>query len=286
MGRLLISNPGFSDYEITVLSRTMHRQSNHVRYTLWDGKTLGDWVKEIEGAKAVINFSGERVSCRHTPENKELILQSRIQSTACIGNAISMSKSKPEIWINAGALYGEVSEPGIGFSHNQPDFLRQVSTQWEDLFHTFHILDTKKYFLKIGNVFGEEGILHAFRRLVDLRLGNKIGTGRQYISWIHQEDFVRVVLWILENKIGPGIIHCTSEYPVMNQELMREIRKRASVRLGIPLRDSTLRILAYLAGFDPCILLKSTKVYPVQLTNSGFKFKYPTIEEALDDLMK
>jgi uncharacterized protein (TIGR01777 family) len=288
LGASIISK--FKNAELVVLSRSKSGRQGNVKYVQWDAVNPGDWTAELEGSKAVINLVGKSVNCRYTDANKTEIINSRVNATNAIGKAIQELKNPPEVWVNAGsaAIFGnsgsevkdERSATGYGFS---PD----VCKAWEKAFNAHDTPKTRKVFLRIGMVLQKEGgIIRPFLNLVKSGLGGKIGSGNQYMTWIHEADFQDLVSWaILENE-AEGVIHAASPNPVTNSEFMKSIRKAAGVPFGLPNPAFLIRFGAIFIGTEAELVLSGRRVTSTFLLQKGFKFKYPYLHNALDQLIK
>jgi hypothetical protein len=288
LGQSLVDKLSNEDTEVVILTRK--RNKNHaVSQVQWDGKTLGVWTKELEGSKAVINLAGRSVNCRYTEKNKQEIIESRVNATLVIGKAIQGLANPPLVWINAGsaAIFGnagdtlntEESTPGEGFS---PD----VCKKWEEAFYRIETPATRKVLLRMGLVFQKKmGLLKPFVRLTRCGLGGKIGNGEQYISWIHEDDFTRVIQSAIEQKDYEGTIHCASPYPVKNKDFLKALRHSCNVPFGLPSPAFVLKAGAFVIGTEADLLLSGRRVVSKFLEGKGFYFQYARIEDALEHLL-
>jgi uncharacterized protein (TIGR01777 family) len=248
-----------------------------------------DLIDALEGADLLINLAGKTINCRHTDRNKDAILKSRIQTTDKLGKAVLSCINPPHLWMNASAsaLYSsEINEPaGENSTHFSDDFLARVIREWEDNFFIFNLPVTRQVALRTSVVLSKNG--GAFMPLFWLTkfgLGGKQGKGNQMFSWIHIEDYYRIVLFLLNNSMK-GIINCTSPYPIENSGLMHAFRKSLGVITGLPAPEFAVKIGAFIIGTEHSLLLKSSFMYPENLMNAGFKFKFPLIENAIEDLI-
>ena len=279
------------NYEVIGLVRKpMPLGPKNVTYVIWDGSTLEEWQSELEGAEAVINLAGKSVNCRHTDENKRGILQSRIQSTQVIGQAIDLCKMKPKIWINASgaSIYKyKVGTPNVENDTNFDDsFIAHVSKEWEDAFYAFTYSDVRQVALRTTVVLGkEDGAFPVVNRLAKIGLGGKQGSGKQMMSWIHIEDFVSAVDHIIHSEII-GNVNMGSPNPVSNADFMQALRKANGCSFGLPTPEFALNIGARFLKTEPSLVLDSMFVQPKVLVDSGFEFMYPTIEKAANNLVK
>ncbi|TXK49243.1 TIGR01777 family protein [Pontibacter qinzhouensis] len=278
-----------SGTDIIILSRTLRPADKNIRYVLWDAKTPGDWTQELEGSTAVINMVGKSVNCRYNAKNKREIIESRVNATLALGKAIQGLQQKPAVWINAGsaAIFGnsgdeikdEYSLTGHGFSP-------EVCKQWEQAFHKIAIPGTRKVFLRIGMVLQPgKGVLKPFANLARFGLGGKIGSGEQYMTWIHEEDFLNLVEWLINYEVS-GIVHGASPFPVKNRDFMQAIRAALKVPFGLPNPAFLTRFGAVFIGTEAELVLSGRRVVSSVLAARKFKFKYLEIEQALTQLMK
>ncbi|MFK7784291.1 MAG: TIGR01777 family oxidoreductase [Crocinitomicaceae bacterium] len=277
-------------HEVIGLVRKPMDSNGNIRYARWDGKKLDEWQSELEGAEAVINLAGKSVNCRHTGENKKSILKSRIESTQVIGQAIDLCKDKPQLWINASgaSIYEyDVNQPNSEEDTNYADsFIAHVSKEWEDTMYSFTYSEVKQVALRTTVVLGKEGgAFPVVNRLTKLFLGGKQGSGKQMMSWIHIDDFVFAVDHIVNNGMK-GPINMGAPNPVSNTEFMRSLRKANGRPFGFPTPEFALKIGARLINTEPSLVLDGMSVVPKALLDSGFIFRYPTIEKAFENLTK
>lgn len=278
------------DVELVILTRIKKTDVDNIRYVQWDARTLGEWAGELEGAKVVINLVGKSVNCRYTSENKKEIIRSRVESTVVIGEAIKAASHPPEIWINAGsaAIFGnsaavfktETSAVGEGFSP-------EVCKAWEKAFAEAYTPETRKVFLRAGIVLQKKkGVLLPFVNLARWGLGGAIGSGQQYITWIHEQDFVNLISWLIAREDISGIVHAASPLPVQNREFMSAIQKALGIPFGLPSPAFLTKAGAYIIGTEPELVLSGRRVTSEVLKSGGFRFAYPEIQEALKQLLK
>ena len=280
----------FERAEIVVLSRSGQlERKEHVRYVKWDGASQGEWVKELEGSTAVINLVGKSVNCRYTEANRAEIIRSRVEATSAIGIAIQGLCNPPKVWVNAGstAIFGnsgavvkdESSATGRGFSP-------YVCKKWEKAFNAHSTPQTRKVFLRIGMVLQRNGgILAPFLNLVRLGLGGHIGSGKQYMTWIHEADFQNLVRWVIYDSDVLGIVHAASPEPETNEAFMRALRKAAGIPFGLPNPAFLVHIGSKLIGTEAELVLSGRRVVSSFLLQNGFKFKYPYLHQALKELL-
>lgn len=285
------------DHEVVVLSRSA---ANHPWRTVrWNGETLGEWTEEFEDADVVINLSGQSVNCRYTPENRRLITESRIKSTKLIGDAIAQAWKPPRVWLQASTatIYAHRFDAandeatGIigGAEPNAPDTWRfsiDVATSWERALKNSPTPNTRRVAMRSAILMNTDAgsPFRLILRLVRLGLGGKSGDGRQYISWIHEQDFVRAVLWLIENENLEGPVNIAAPNPLPNAEFMRVLRAAWGMPFGLPASKWMLELGAYLLRSETELILKSRRVIPTRLLQSGFKFQFPKWPDAARDL--
>lgn len=270
-----------SGYKVFIVSRAPQHVS-------WNSVDLAE---VLEDATLIINLAGRSINCRHNEINRNEIINSRVIATKAIGNAIRECKNPPALWVNASAT-------GIyKASGNQPmteertifanDFLAEVVREWEKAFFDFQLPQTRQVALRTSVVLGRNGgALKPLATLTRLGLGGKQGNGRQQFSWIHQEDYFRILLFLIENQALNQVINCTAPTPVSNNALMYTLRKKLKVTIGIPAPEFAIRIGAKLMGTEPDLILGSSMVVPKRLLDAGFQFHYPTLDIALIDLLR
>jgi uncharacterized protein len=291
LGQLLTEYFTQQSHRVVVLSRQKREDAKLVCFASWDGETPGPWVSELEGACAVINLAGRTVNCRYNAKNKQEIYDSRLRSTRILGQAIAACKNPPQLWINSSSatIYRHAldrsmdeatGELGTGFSVD-------VCQQWEKVLAETQTPKTRKVALRSAMVFGpgRGGVMEAFHRLVKFGLGGTMGKGTQFVSWIHAEDFARAIQWVMECPDLEGPINCASPNPLPNTEFMRTFREICRQPIGLPATRWMLELGAVFLRTETELLLKSRRVVPKKLLDSGFQFKYPRLREALGNIV-
>lgn len=276
--------------EVVVLSRRVAQPEPGVRFVEWDGATLGDWRRELDGAAAVVNLAGRSVNCRYDERHRREIYDSRLRSTAVLGEAIAACDAPPPVWINSSSatIYRDArdrpmdettGEHGTGFSVD-------VCERWEQTFFEAPTPATRRVALRTALVLGRgDGVMSAFERVVRLRLGGTLGPGDQMVSWVHVEDFVRTVQWLWEQPLE-GPVNCAAPGPVTNREFMAALRKAYRLPVGLPAAAWMLEIGAFFLRTETELLLKSRWVVPQRLLDSGFRFRYPDLASALAEIVR
>lgn len=284
-------------HEVVVLSRTPHAAP--WRVAQWDAATLGEWAAELDGATAVINLAGRSVNCRYTAHNRDLIMGSRVNSTRVVGAAIAQASRPPRVWLQASTatIYAhrfdapndELSGLLGGTEPSAPDTWRfsiAVATAWEQAMQAAATPHTRKVLLRSAMTMSADrgGIFATLLGLVRAGLGGRAGNGRQYISWIHEEDFVRGVGWLLEHDDLAGPINLAAPNPLPNTEFMHALRAAWGMPLGLPATAWMLELGAVFLQTETELILKSRRVVPSKLLQAGFTFAYPTWPEAARNL--
>jgi uncharacterized protein (TIGR01777 family) len=303
--------PGGSGQVGTVLARAFHAAGDEVvvlsrnpdktawRVVNWDGENLGDWISEIEGADVVINLAGQSVNCRYTPRNRRILIDSRVKSTRILGQAIAGAKQPPQVWLQASTatLYAHRYDApndeatGIigGSEPGAPDTWRfsiDVVSQWELAAKEAHTPRTRKVLMRSAIVMNpDEGSpFNMLLRLVRLGLGGQIGNGKQYVSWVHDHDFVSAVSWLIRHDEMDGPVNIASPNPLPNSEFMKVLRDAWGTRIGLPATKWMLELGALVLRSESELMLKSRRVVPKRLLESGFVFQFPTWSEAAREL--
>jgi len=275
-------------YDVVVLSRRRLDFRGEARIVIWDGAAAGPWADEFEGAHAVVNLTGKNVNCRYTAENLREINESRVHSVQAVAAAIKRCANPPRVWVQAGslAIYGDAGEclcvettpPGSGIPVD-------TCLQWEKAFAEADTPQTRKVFLRISFVLGNGG--GALRMLTGLTrcfLGGAIGTGRQYISWIHEADMNRLWLRAIEDESMNGIYNATSPGPVTNAQFMSELRRVLHRPWSPPLPAFLVPIGCWFLRTEPVLALTGRRGVPARLQEQGFEFQYTELRPALTSL--
>ena len=286
-------------HDVVVLSRAP--KQTDWRSVQWDGETVGDWVNDIEGADVVINLAGRSVNCRYNGKNRREIMDSRLKSTRILGEAIAAASNPPNVWLqmSTATIYSHRFDApndevtGI-IGGNEPDapekwkFSIDVATTWEHTASEAKTPGTRKVFMRLSILMSPEsgGTLDLLISLVRFGLGGKAGSGRQYMSWIHDHDLVRSVYWLIEHDEISGPVNLAAPNPLTNEEFMRDLRQAYGMPIGLPAFEWQLAIATFLMRSESELVLKSRRVVPKVLTDSGFEFEFPEWKQAAQDLIK
>jgi uncharacterized protein len=284
-------------HEVTVLGRGIPASASW-RVEQWDLKDISSWSKTLDGIDAVINLAGRSVNCRYGAENRKEILQSRVDSVQAVGKAISQVKKPPRVWLQAstatiyahtfGAANDEISGMIGGSEPDAPltwRFSIEVATAWEREFEEITV-PVRKVKLRSAMTMSPDrgGIFDTLLRLVRHGLGGKSGDGRQYVSWIHEIDFIRAIYFLVERDDISGPINLASPNPLPNREFMAGLRQAWGTGIGLPSAKWMLEIGAVFLRTETELILKSRRVIPGRLLREGFEFQFPRWPDAAREL--
>jgi uncharacterized protein (TIGR01777 family) len=296
----------------TVLARHFHEQGFDVvviargqatapwRTTPWDGATMGAWADEIDGADVVINLAGRNVNCRYTEANRREILDSRVQTTKLVGEAVARAKNPPPLWMNmsTATIYRHAFDRPMGeatgeLGGNEPDapaswkFSITVAQAWEDALFSAHAPTTRKVALRSAMVMSPDrgGVFDTLLRLVRFGLGGASGSGKQFVSWIHDVDFLRSIDYLIQNPSLDGVVNLSSPHPLPNKEFMADLRRAWGIGVGLPASSWMLEAGAIFLRTETELILKSRRVVPRRLLDHGFRFEFANWPAAAKDLV-
>jgi len=298
VGTMLARDFVANGHDVVVLSRDPRPAP--WRTMAWDGRSAGDWANALEGADAVINMAGRSVNCRYTPANRKEIIDSRVESTRAVGEAIQKADNPPRVWLQAstatiyahrydapndeatGLIGGD--EPGVPETWR---FSIDVATQWEAAANAVDTPRTRKVLLRSAVTLSPDpgGIFSVLLGLVRKGLGGTNGDGRQFVSWIHERDFIRSMYWLLEHDLD-GPVNLASPNPVPNAEFMKTLREAWGMPIGLPATRWMLEIGTLLMRTETELVLKSRRVVPGRLLEAGFEFDFPEWPAAAADLCR
>ena len=286
-------NSGDKPHDLVVLSRNPEADIRGARVLPWNGRNLDDWARELDGADAVINLAGRSVNCRATPANRERMMNSRVDSTRVIGEAIAACSKPPPVWFNSstatiyrhtyGAPHGELGE--IGSDPSVKDqFAVEIAQAWEAALDKADVQHTRKIAMRISIIFDRQpGTIYAIlSRLARLGLGGRMGDGRQFVSWMHIEDFCRAIDWLLRHQNCRGVYNLAAPHPLTNADMMQQMREHVGRKFGLPASRWMLEIGAFFMRTETELILKSRRVIPERLLDEGFVFQYSSFDKALE----
>jgi uncharacterized protein (TIGR01777 family) len=286
-------------HDVTVLSRNPKPASWRTLH--WDGATLDPiWTDTLEDADAVIHLSGRSVNCRYNAANRRDIIDSRVVPTLLIGRAIERAKRPPKLWMNASTstfyrnaldrpqdeFTGELggSEPGVPETWN---FSIDVARRWEEAFYASKTPATRKIALRSSMTMSPDpgGVFSVLLGLVRAGLGGTEGSGKQFVSWIHDRDYCRATDFLIAHPEISGPVNLTVPNPLPNREFLRDLRRAAGMPFGLPATEWMLDIGAFFLRTETELILKSRRAYPAVLLQQCFQFDFPSWPEAATDLV-
>ncbi|UBU18435.1 TIGR01777 family oxidoreductase [Nonomuraea gerenzanensis] len=297
VGTILDRTLTAAGHDVVILTRRPAREG-HVH---WDAATLGPWVKEIDGCDVVINLAGRSVNCRYTPANLRAMMDSRVRSTRVVGQAVAAAACPPRVWLQmstatvyahrfdvphdeaTGVIGG--GEPGV------PGYWAcsvEIAQAWEQALEEADTPHTRKVSLRAAMVMSPDrgGVFEVLLRLVRLGLGGAVGGGAQYVSWIHDQDFVRAVEFLIGREDLDGPVNLAAPAPLPQRVFMRALRRARGVPVGLPATRWMAEVGAFVLRSDTELLLKSRRVVPGRLLGAGFTFGHPEWPGAAADLVR
>jgi uncharacterized protein len=284
--------------EVIVLSR--HPYNATWKVMEWDGRTVGTWAQELERCDVCINLSGRSVNCRYSTENRRAIYDSRIQTTLLLNQVIASLREPPRVWLNASTatIYRhsfdrEMDEASGELGGNEPgapdtwNFSIDVAKEWEKAFFSVSTQRTRKIALRSAMTFSGDrgGVFDLLLGLVRRGLGGTQGSGKQFVSWIHETDFVRAVEFLIEREDFSGVVNLASPNPLPNRGFMKALRKAWGTRIGLPAPAWMLEIGTFLLRSESELVLKSRRVVPGRLLAARFEFLFPEWPTAARELV-
>ena len=284
-------------HEVVVLTRHPAREGQ----VSWDGERLGSWAREVDGCDVVINLAGRSVSCRYTKENLTAMMRSRVRSARVVGQAIAAAGRPPRAWLQMstatiyahthGTANDDVTGVIGGWEEGVPGywaFSVDIARAWERELDEAKVPATRKVALRAAMVMTPDrgGVFDVLSRMARLGLGGPVAGGGQYVSWIHEDDFTAAVRFIIDQGILAGPVNLASPGPVLQRDLMRELRAAWGVPVGLPATRWMAELGALAIRTDTELLLKSRRVVPGLLTAAGFEFRHGTWPEAARDLVQ
>ncbi|SFS18505.1 hypothetical protein SAMN05421771_3484 [Granulicella pectinivorans] len=301
VGQMLARHFHARGHRVTVLSRSAH--PSPWKTLSWDGRTTGDWVTALEGSDLCINLTGRFVNCRYNQANRREIVASRVDATRVLGQVIAGLDRPPALWMNAstatiyrhtldtqqpndeftGVLGG--GEPGAPDTWN---FSISVAKAWEQAFDEIPTPRTRKVALRSALTLSPDqgGVFDVLLGLVRHGLGGTQGSGKQWVSWIHEVDFIAAVEWIVGHPELEGPVNLAAPSPIHNRDFMRVLRETCGVRIGLPAPAFLIEIGTRFMQTESELVLKSRRVVPGKLMQSGFEFRFEDWPGAAKELVK
>ena len=319
LGQVLARHFQARGHHVTVLTRgpyTAPWQTVH-----WDGEHAGPWTEYLEGADVCINLAGRSVNCRYHAENRAAIYNSRIRTTRLLNHVIAGLADPPRVWLNASAatIYkraldetgidlpldeaaGELggpepsaktgpsanAAPSVKRSVQRRGFSARVARDWEAAFFSTETPRTRKVALRSAIIFSPApgSAFAVLSNLVRLGLGGRQGNGRQFVSWIHEDDFARAVEFLIHHEELDGPVNIAAPNPLPNRAFMEALRDAWDVPNGLPAPSLAVEIGAFFLRTESELVLKSCRVVPGRLLGAGFEFQFPGWPEAAEDLVR
>ncbi|MFI6858087.1 TIGR01777 family oxidoreductase [Streptomyces sp. NPDC050416] len=284
-------------HDVVVLSRRPGRQGE----VHWDGATPGPWAEEIDGSDVVVNLAGRSVNCRYTPANLREMMDSRVHSARVVGEAIAEAARPPRVWLQMSTAtvyahrYDAPNDEATGvIGGSEPDapgywaYSVDIAKAWEREQETAGTPHTRKVALRAAMVMSPDrgGVFDVLLRLARLGLGGPVAGGAQYVSWIHDQDFVRAVEFLVARDDITGPVNLAAPGPLPQRDFMRALRAAWGVPVGLPATRWMAEAGAFVLRSDTELLLKSRRVVPGRLLDAGFTFGHPDWPAAADDLVR
>ena len=278
---------------VVIVSRSEPRVAGPWTHAKWDGRTLGGWKDQLNRADALVNLAGRSVDCMKTPDNRDEILRSRVETTQVLGEALREIETPPSIWVQMSTshIYGDPptdrcdEDSALGYG-----LAPFVGKAWEKALRASALPAQRIVILRTSFVLGRDlgagrGALNRLVPIVRLGLGGKVASGQQGISWIHETDMNRLFERGIIDESMSGVYIASAPNPVSQSEFMRELRSSLGVPMGLPVTEWMVRIGArYLLRTDPELVLYGRYVYSKRLETESFEFSFPTLQSALREL--
>ncbi len=297
VGQGLVAPLRDAGHELVLLSR--NPAPGPVRSVAWDARTVGEWAQELDGADVVVNLAGRSVNCRYNDANRRQIMESRIAATRALGEAIAAARHPPRVWLqmSTATIYAHRYDAandehtGIlgGSESDVPDtwhFSTDVAQAWEAAAEAFDLPRTRLVLMRAAMVMrpSRDGIFDVLLGLVRRGLGGPVAGGRQYMSWVHHEDFARAVVWLIDHEELSGAVNVAAPGPLPQREFMAALRGAWGARVGLPATRWMAAIGAFAMRTETELIFKSRRVVPARLQESGFVFGHPDWPAAAEQL--
>lgn len=286
------------NYEVVILSRTPGSydrfRDSKIRFVEWDGKSVGDWQRELAGASALVNLAGRSINCVKSDENLKAIIDSRVNATRALGESLKQIDAPPPVWIqvttahivgdNSQRWFDEFSPIGEGMAPT-------VGKAWEETFFESILPEQRPVVLRSSLVLGRDrgagnGALGPLTWLTKLGLGGRVGEGKHGMSWIHETDMHRLIERGIRDSSMHGIYIASAPSPVPQREFMKEMRKTLHQPIGLPATKWMASLGAhYIFRTNPDLVVNGWYVHSTRLKEEGFVFEFPTLGPALKNIL-
>jgi hypothetical protein len=289
LGKSLARHLSSKGYKVIIVSRHCPADPKPWIHKNWDGINNGDWSKELEGASAVVNLAGRSVDCRKTPKNCAEILDSRVNSVKAVGEALEALSSQPKVWIQMSTAHIYGDPPTKLCTEDSPfgeGLAPTVGEAWEKAYKEHAPDSVRQVILRTSFVIGNSGgAFPKLKALAKFGLGGKAGNGKQGISWIHEKDMNELMQQCIEDTRYNGTYIATAPEPVSYATFMISLRRALRSPLGLPAPAWLIRLGAkFILRTDPELILLGRYCKSTRLEKEGFRFKFPNINDALEDL--
>jgi len=275
------------NYEPVILSRTPERHTfPGAQMVGWDARTASGWGSLADGAHAIINLTGEDLAARPwTKSQKAEIMNSRINAGRAIVEAVRAASVKPKVLLQSSAVgyYGNAPMPVDEKSPPGHDFLAEVCKAWEASTAEVEAMGVRRVVFRTGIILDPNA--RALQRMIvpfKLFVGGPLGSGRQAFPWIHPDDEIGAILFLLENESARGPYNLTGPQPLTNAEFARTLGKVMRRPAFMPAPAPVIRLVF---GEMSVVVLEGQSAVPARLKGAGYTFKFPTAEAALRDLL-
>ncbi|MET9502935.1 DUF1731 domain-containing protein [Streptomyces sp. NPDC006622] len=284
-------------HRVVVLGRRPERPGD----LAWDGRTPGPWTDAVDGSDVVINLAGRSVDCRYTAANLREMMDSRVHSTRVVGEAIAGAAEPPRLWLqmSTATLYAHrfdaPNDETTGIvGGTEPDvpahwsYSVDIARNWEREQEEADTPRTRKVALRSAMVMSPDrgGVFDVLSTLTRLGLGGPVAGGAQYVSWIHDRDFVRAIGFLIDREDLAGPVNLAAPVPLPHRAFMRALRRAWGVPVGLPATKWMAAVGAFALRSDTELLLKSRRVTPGRLLDAGFAFEHAEWRGAAEDLVR
>ncbi len=296
IGSALAHSLADDGHEVIILSRSPERKRGQVpagvRLVGWDARSAEGWGHLADGADAMVNLAGESIGGegfpppRWTQERKQRILQSRLDAGQAVVEAVQTAQNRPEVVVQASAIgyYGPHGDE-IMTEDGPPgdDFQARVVVRWEQATAPVETLGVRRVVIRSGLVMdAKHGILQQVLLPFRLFVGGPLGSGQQYYSWVHIEDEVRAIRFLIENRDARGVYNLTAPQPLRQRDMARIIGRVMGRPSFVPAPAFALKLAL---GEIATLVLDGVRVMPSRLLAEGFTFRWTDFEAALRDLL-